>query len=129
MAIFPPLAWQEFVDDRVGAFYENTQNKFLANPPKELSPQELVFDNILGPYGKPDKNTIQAGKLLGGEHFLKFITTYPLITTSTPGHDEQTVLIKTNDGKIAVVEFLQKPICSLQRNQKQMDLMLFHFGN
>ena len=38
MAIFPPLAWQEFVDDRVGAFYENTQNKFLANPPKELSP-------------------------------------------------------------------------------------------
>jgi len=123
-SIHSPRTWQDFVLDRIPAGNAGELKKYMAAPPHTLSAKEITASDILGPYGKPYKETIRAGKLRGGERYAQFMTAYPIAGTKVPGRDATIIIVLTADNRIITAEFLRQPDCSIERNEKQMALLI-----
>ena len=119
-----PVEWKKFSRYHVIAMHEEVADRLAANPPKDFSQQELIANGTqVGPYGKPDPNTIKPGKLTGGEAFFKFKADF-ILGDIGYGFAFQEALIRTNDDKFILLKFPESSNCSIKRDQRQMDLML-----
>ena len=119
-----PVEWKKFSRYHVIAMHEEVADRLAANPPKDFSQQELIANGTqVGPYGKPDPNTIKPGKLAGGEVFFEFMANFIDGDMGYPFQFKE-ALIRTSDMKFLLLKLPEDSNCSKKRNNTQFDLIL-----